>query len=87
LSNNGVNAGAWLAFAELAGPLLLVMLIIGVAAGIVQTATQIREASVPFVLKLAGVAILITSAGPLMLGGVEAYATRLLMSIPGLIHG
>ena len=87
MSNNGVNAGAWLAFAELAGPLLLVMLIIGVAAGIVQTATQIREASVPFVLKLAGVAILITSAGPLMLGGVEAYATRLLMSIPGLIHG
>jgi len=83
----GVSVGAWTAFAELAGPVLMVMLIIGLGAGILQTATQIREASIPFVLKLAGVAVLTTAAGPLMMGGVEAYATRLLHAIPGLIHG
>jgi len=82
-----VSVGAWIAFAELAGPVLLVMLVIGLAAGILQTATQVREASIPFVLKLAGVAALTTSAGPLMIGGVEAYAIRLLHAIPGLIHG
>ncbi len=87
MTATGVSVGAWTAFAELAGPVLVVMLIIGLGAGILQTATQIREASIPFVLKLAGVAVLTTAAGPLMMGGVEAYATRLLHAIPGLIHG
>ena len=82
-----VSVGAWVAFAELAGPLLLLMLVIGLGAGILQTATQVREASIPFVLKLAGAAALVTVAGPLMLRGLEDYATRLLHAIPGLIHG
>jgi flagellar biosynthesis protein FliQ len=87
MSANGVNSGAWLAFAELAGPVLLLMLVIGLAAGIVQTATQVREASIPFVLKLGGVAVLTSAAGPLMMGGIEHYATRLFNAIPGLLHG
>lgn len=87
MSANGVNSGAWLAFAELAGPALMLMLIIGLAAGILQTATQVREASIPFVLKLSGMALLTTAAGPLMMGGIEHYATRLFNAIPGLIHG
>ncbi len=87
MSPNGVNSGAWLAFTELAGPVLALMLIIGLAAGIVQTATQVREASIPFVLKLGGMAALTTIAGPLMMGGVEHYATRLFNAIPGLLHG
>jgi|GEM_PF-3324961 flagellar biosynthesis protein FliQ len=87
MTSNGVSIGAWTAFAELAGPVLLLMLIIGLGAGILQTATQIREASIPFVLKLAGMAALTTTAGPLMLGGVEHYAIDLFHAIPGLIHG
>jgi flagellar biosynthetic protein FliQ len=87
VSANGVSVGAWVAFAELAGPVLGVMLVIGLAAGVLQTATQVREASIPFVLKLGGMAALTTAAGPLMMGGVEQYATRLLHAIPGLIHG
>ncbi len=87
MSTNGVNSGAWLAFTELAGPVLLLMLVIGLAAGIVQTATQVREASIPFVLKLGGMAVLTSAAGPLMMGGLEHYATRLFNAIPGLLHG
>ncbi|MGE4481068.1 flagellar biosynthetic protein FliQ [Acidocella sp.] len=87
MSDNGVNMGAWIAFAELAGPVLLTMLLIGLATGILQTATQVREASIPFVLKLGGVAALTTIAGPFMIGGVEHYATRLFNAIPGLLHG
>ncbi|GLR67517.1 hypothetical protein GCM10010909_21980 [Acidocella aquatica] len=87
MSANGVSIGAWVAFAELAGPVLLLMLIIGLAAGILQTATQIREASIPFVLKLMGMAALTTTAGPLMLRGVEHYAVNLFHAIPGLLHG
>ncbi len=87
MSARGVSIGAWVAFAELAGPVLLLMLVIGLAAGILQTATQIREASIPFVLKLIGMAALTTMAGPLMLRGVEQYAATLFHAIPGLLHG
>ncbi|WP_051622161.1 flagellar biosynthetic protein FliQ [Acidocella facilis] len=82
-----VNSGAWLAFAELAGPVLLLMLVIGLAVGLVQTATQVREASIPFVLKLGGLAALISAGGTLMLGGIERYSTALFHAIPGLLHG
>lgn len=87
MTNSDVDAGAWIAFAELAGPILLLLLVIGVATGALQNATQIKEASVPFVLKLAGVAVLTSLAGPMMLGGVEHYALHLFGAIPGLVHG
>ncbi|EKM99660.1 MULTISPECIES: flagellar biosynthetic protein FliQ [Acidocella] len=87
MSAASVNSGAWLAFAELAGPVLLLMLVIGLAVGLVQTATQVREASIPFVLKLGGLAALISAGGTLMLGGIERYSTALFHAIPGLLHG
>jgi flagellar biosynthesis protein FliQ len=87
MTSSSVTLGAWIAFAQLAGPVLAVTLIIGLAAGVLQTATQVREASVPFVLKLVGMAALTTAAGPFMMQGVESYAIRLLNAVPGLIHG
>ncbi len=87
MSASSVSVGAWVAFSGLAGPVLGVTLVIGLLTGVLQTATQIREQSLPFVLKLAGLAALTTAAGPLMMRGVESYATRLLTALPGLIHG
>ncbi|MDR3520768.1 MAG: flagellar biosynthetic protein FliQ [Acidocella sp.] len=87
MTSHEVSLGAWLAFAELAGPVLIMMLVIGLAAGILQTATQIREASIPFVLKMAGLAVLTSTAGPLIMRGVETFTTRLFSAIPGLLHG
>jgi flagellar biosynthesis protein FliQ len=82
-----VSAGAWIAFGELAGPALAVMLVIGLATAVLQTMTQIRESSVPFITKLAGFAVLSTIAGPLMLRGLEHYTVNLYHAIPGLLHG
>jgi len=48
---------------------------------------QVREASIPFVLKLGGLALLTIAAGNFMLSGVEDYATRLIIAIPELLHG
>jgi flagellar biosynthesis protein FliQ len=87
VTSSEVSVGAWIAFGELAGPILIVTLVIGLLAGVVQTATQIREASVPFVLKLAGLAVLTTAAGPLMMHGVEHYAAQVINAIPAMIHG
>jgi flagellar biosynthesis protein FliQ len=87
VSSASLSTGAWLAFAQLAGPVLLVMLVIGLGTGILQTATQIREASIPFVLKLGGIALLSVAAGNFMISGVEGFAARLFTAIPGLLHG
>ncbi len=87
MTAQGVSIGAWVAFGELAGPALVTMLVIGLATGVLQTATQIREPAIPFVLKLAGIALLTTTAGPLMMGGLDSYAVRLINALPILIHG
>jgi flagellar biosynthesis protein FliQ len=87
VTSSQVSVGAWLAFAQLTAPILLVTLVIGLLAGMVQTATQIREQSVPFVLKMAGLAALTTTAGPFMMQGLESYATNLMNALPGLVHG
>ena len=87
MTSSEVSVGAWIAFAELAAPVLLSMLIVGLVAGVLQTMTQIREASVAFILKLSCVALIITLSGPLMMRGLENYATQLITAIPSLIHG
>lgn len=87
MTPTGVNNGAWLAFLQLAGPVLLLMLVIGLVVGILQTATQVREASIPFVFKLGGLAALTTFGGTFMIGGVEHYAITLFNAIPRLLHG
>ncbi len=82
-----VSLGAWVAFAELAAPVLGIMLLVGIAAGLLQTMTQIRESSLAFVLKLAAMAGLTSAAGPLMMRGVEQYAVHVFRAVPGLLHG
>lgn len=84
---NGVNDGAWIAFAELAGPILVLMLAIGLFISILQTATQIRESSISFVLKLGGLAALTSFCSGMMMGGIEHYAVNLFNAIPSLLHG
>ncbi len=82
-----VSLGAWTSFAMLVGPALAVMLVIGLGAGVLQTATQVRESSVPFILKLVGMVALTSVAGPWMMQGLEDYATHLFLAVPGLLHG
>jgi flagellar biosynthetic protein FliQ len=82
-----VHRDAWFAFAQLCGPAIMLMFVLGIAIGILQTATQLRDSSLPFIIKVIGVAMLTTLAGPFMMAGVEQYTTRLLLAIPRLIHG
>jgi flagellar biosynthesis protein FliQ len=82
-----VHRDAWLAFAQLCGPVILLMFVLGIAIGMLQTATQLRDSSLPFIVKVIGVCVLSTFAGSFMMIGVEQYTTRLLLAIPRLIHG
>jgi flagellar biosynthesis protein FliQ len=82
-----LSVGAWIAFIQLCGPVIALMLLIGLAIGVLQTATQLRDSSIPFIVKLGGLAVLTTIAGRFMIQGVERYAVEVMNGIPGIIHG
>jgi flagellar biosynthesis protein FliQ len=70
---------------EIAGPMLLVGLVIGLIVSVFQAVTQIQEQSLSFIPKIVGVAVLIVILGPWMLGQMVTYAQNLYLSIPQLV--
>ncbi len=65
----------------LAGPLLLVALVIGLVVSIFQAATQINESTLSFIPKLLGILIALVVAGPWMLSSFEGYFKLVLTNI------
>jgi flagellar biosynthesis protein FliQ len=72
---------------KIAGPLLLVGLVIGLIVSLFQAVTQIQEQSLSFLPKIVGVAVVIVLLGPWMLGQIITYAQNLWMSIPQMVGG
>lgn len=70
---------------KIAGPLLLVALVIGLLISVFQAVTQIQEQSLSPIPKIAGVAVVIVVLGPWMLGQLVAYTTALFTSIPAMV--
>ena len=70
---------------EIAGPILLLGLIIGLLVSIFQAVTSIQEQSLSFIPKIVGVAVLIVVLGPWMLDQLVGYAQNLYLSIPSLV--
>jgi flagellar biosynthetic protein FliQ len=71
---------------EVAGPILIVGLIIGLAVSLFQAVTQIQEQSLSFIPKIIGLALVIVILGPWMLDRLVNYTTNLFMSIPSLVN-
>lgn len=70
---------------EVAGPVLIVGLVIGVLVSLFQAVTQIQEQSLSFIPKIIGLAVVIIILGPWMLDKLVNYVTNLYMSIPQLV--
>ncbi|HTU79820.1 MAG TPA: flagellar biosynthesis protein FliQ [Solirubrobacteraceae bacterium] len=70
---------------KVAGPMLLVALVIGLLVSIFQAVTQIQEQSLSLIPKIAGVAVVIVVLGPWMLGQLVTYTTALFNSIPTMV--
>lgn len=62
---------------QLAGPPLLMVLAIGLVVSLLQALTQIQEATLAFLPKLAAIGGLLLVAGPFMTGLMQAWAARL----------
>jgi len=68
----------------MAGPLLLVTLIVGLLISIFQAATQINEMTLSFIPKLLAVAVTLTVIGPWLISTMVDYVQHVLTRIPSL---
>jgi len=66
----------------LAGPLLGAGLAVGLVVSVVQAVTQVQEASLSFIPKLAAVLAVIAVLGHWMLGQMLGFTATLLASLP-----
>ena len=73
--------------AKLSAPMLLTALAIGFAISLFQSVTQIQEATLSFVPKVAGVGVVILICGNWMLHSLVSFTDELFARIPGLLNG
>jgi flagellar biosynthetic protein FliQ len=73
----------WLG-ALVAGPILLLVLIVGVAVGIFQAATSINEMTLSFLPKLLAVTLLIAAAGGWQLQLLVDFTRKIFERIPDI---
>ncbi|HEY7934584.1 MAG TPA: flagellar biosynthesis protein FliQ [Solirubrobacteraceae bacterium] len=70
---------------KVAGPLLLVGLVVGLVVSVFQAVTQIQEQSLTLIPKIIGVAVIVVVLGPWMLGQLVTYTTALYTAIPTMV--
>lgn len=70
----------------LAGPILLVSLLIGSLISLVQAATQINEVTLTFIPKMIGIILVLVILGSWMLQQILVFTSTLFNSLPNLVH-
>jgi len=78
--------GAIIAWFQLAGPMLLAALVVGLVVGVLQAATQVNEASVSFLTKLVAVGITVMALGPWSARQIVEYTSRTIASISDVVQ-
>jgi flagellar biosynthetic protein FliQ len=73
--------GALLVWLKTAGPMLLCALIVGVAVGVLQAATQINEASIGFLTKLVALGVTMAALGSWSMQHLVDYTRQTIASI------
>ncbi len=68
-----------------AAPMLLTVLVVGLAVSVIQAATQLNEATLSFVPKVLAAVAVMALAGPWMVTSLVEYLQRVLQSIPGMV--
>jgi len=84
LSQSG--QGALLTIFYVAGPILAVILVIGVIVGVFLAATQINEPTITFVPKFLGTGVALVLLGPWLLRQLETFTIGVLAGLPGMLQ-
>lgn len=69
-----------------AAPMLVSALVVGLVISVLQAVTQINEATLTFIPKMAIVAIVIVLAGPWMLDVLTVFTSELLQNLPEFVR-
>jgi flagellar biosynthetic protein FliQ len=77
------RGGIWLLL-QLAGPLMIVGLVVGVAVALVQALTQVQEMTLVFVPKIISIFLALLVALPFMAQVLHAYMARISDMIIGV---
>lgn len=72
--------------AKLAGPILIISLVIGFAISLLQSVTQVQEMTLTFVPKVIAVALVLLFAGNWMMHEAVTFTENLFRSLPTLIR-
>jgi len=70
----------------LAGPILLISLVLGSLVSLVQAATQINESTLIFIPKMTGIILVLLLLGSWMLQQAVKFTYDLFTSLPNLVH-
>lgn len=70
----------------LAGPILLISLVVGSLVSLVQAATQINESTLIFIPKMIGIILVLVLLGSWMLQQAVTFTYDLFTSLPNLVH-
>lgn len=68
----------------IAGPILAITLLVGLAISVLQVATQLQEMTLSYVPKLLAAALLLIMLGPWMISRITDFARGLYLIIPTL---
>jgi flagellar biosynthetic protein FliQ len=77
--------GALMTIFIVAGPVLGVILVIGVVVSVFLAVTQINEPTLSFVPKFLGTGIALVLLGPWLLRQLEAFTVAILTGLPGML--
>ncbi|MHB1683415.1 MAG: flagellar biosynthesis protein FliQ [Bacilli bacterium] len=82
----GLGQSVMLLVLELAGPLLVAGLLVGLIVSVFQATTQIQEQTLSFIPKIAIVGIILALTGPWMLQQIMAFTVNILGNLQNFIR-
>jgi flagellar biosynthesis protein FliQ len=68
-----------------AGPILLVSLIIGTIISLIQAATQVNEVTMTFIPKIVGIGLILLLLGSWMMQQILVFTTGIFNSLPNFV--
>jgi flagellar biosynthesis protein FliQ len=77
--------GALLTIFVVAGPVLAVILLIGIVVSVFLAVTQLNEPTLSFVPKFLGTGIALALLGPWLLRQLEDFTVAILTGLPGML--
>jgi flagellar biosynthesis protein FliQ len=69
----------------IAGPILLISLLIGTIISLIQAATQVNEVTMTFIPKIIGIGLILILMGSWMMQQIIVFTTDLINSLPNIV--